>query len=98
MFYEFSMWYVKCENIEVNSARANARIKLQHPFTDVKMRKRSKAMVIRLPKLSISSDSYFYSLLMCFLPHRKENEILQKGNGTFDSARESFIAKKIQCH
>lgn len=61
------------------------------------MRKRVKCVIIRLPKLPMFSDDYFYSLLMAFLPHRNEKDMLRGTDNSacpFENAREAFIAKK----
>lgn len=80
--FEFSQWYVKCADkdvdISVASSSRQPRIRLRPPFQHVIMRKRLKFLIIRLPKLPLSSDDYFYSLLMCFLPHQNEEELAQK--------------------
>lgn len=93
-FYEFAMWFVKCEKPIQLSPRANIRIQLLSPFSNIYMRKREKSLILRMPKLSIATDAYFYSLLLRFLPHRQENNILSTGNGQFKGAREAFIAKQ----
>ena len=77
-FYEFAQWYVKCEKPRQLTQRASIRIQLQDPFIETYMRKRLKSVVIRLPKFSIFNDAYFYSLILCFLPHRKEEDVLKK--------------------
>lgn len=78
--YEFAMWYVKCEKPKSNapiarqSNRRQVKIQLLEPFENIYMRKRVKSLIIRLPKFQISSEDYFYSLLMAFFPHRFEEQ------------------------
>lgn len=78
--YKFAQWFIKCDEpkssqLNTGKRKAEKRIQLIKPFQDTFMRRRVKFVIIRLPKLSISSDDYFYSLLMSFLPHRNENDI-----------------------
>lgn len=68
------------------------------------MRKRTKALIVRLSKTKFHCDDYFYGLLMAFLPHRTENDILQNTDTENDilqntdtplvSAKEAFIQKQ----
>ncbi|KAJ8307824.1 hypothetical protein KUTeg_014607 [Tegillarca granosa] len=74
-----------------NSSPVNA-----YDFENVFMRKRTKAIIIRLPRLPLSSDDYFFSLLMSFLPHRNDKDILFNHPSPFSHARDAFIAKKDQ--
>ena len=53
------------------------------------MRKRTTASVVRFPSFSVISDDYYYSLLMLFLPHITEVDLI----GTYSSAKEAFEAK-----
>ncbi|CAC5408744.1 unnamed protein product [Mytilus coruscus] len=94
-FYEFAQWFVKCKKPRQLTQKASIRIQLQDPFSETYMRKRLKCVVIKLPKFSVFNDAYFYSLILCFLPHRKEQDILKKNESQlYDSAHDSFISKK----
>lgn len=96
--FEFSQWYVKCADkdvdISVASSSRQPRIRLRPPFQHVIMRKRLKFLIIRLPKLPWSSDDYFYSLLMCFLPHQNEELTQTNQTSKYSTARDAFIAKR----
>jgi hypothetical protein len=97
--FEFSQWYVKSADKDLDISGASSlkqpRIRLKPPFQHVIMRKRLKSLIIRLPKLPLSSDDYFYSLLMCFLPHKSEEELLQRNQTSkYSTARDAFIAKR----
>lgn len=96
--FEFSQWYVKCADkdvdISVASSSRQPRIRLRPPFQHVIMRKRLKILIIRLPKLPWSSDDYFYSLLMCFLPHQNEELTQKNQTSKYSTARDAFIAKR----
>lgn len=97
--FEFLQWYVKCADkdvdISVTSSSRQPRIRLRPLFQHVIMRKRLKVLIIRLPKLPLSSDDYFYGLLMCFLPHQNKEELVQKNQTSkYSTARDAFIAKK----
>lgn len=92
---EFTEWNVKCKNAETKYSSASYRITLKHPFEKVYMRRRRKTVVVRLPKLSISCDEYYYSLLMSFLPFKNESTLMAKSNGTVhESSKTAFLDKK----
>jgi len=94
--YEFAQWYVKCErpkNINHKGRKLEERIQLLQPHHDIFMRKRTKALIVRLSKTKLHCDDYFYGLLMAFLPHRTENDILQNTDTPLVSAKEAFIQK-----
>lgn len=94
-FYEFAMWYKKCNDEKTGSVRANPRVRLCDKFRNVVMRKRNKPAVIRTPKFSSNSDDYFYSLLLLLLPHSKEQELLKSTDNTrFENAMTAFCVKK----
>lgn len=88
--YYFASWYIKCQP-PVNTGRVNT-CRLQRIFIsgpDIWMRKRGRAAVIRYPTFSITTDDYYYSLLMLLLPHRDESNIMRN----YASAREAFLAQ-----
>lgn len=97
--FEFSQWYVKFADkdvdISVTSSSKQPRVRLRPPFQHVIVRKRLTFLKIRHPKLPLSSDDYFYSLLMCFLPHQNEEELVQNNQTSkYSTARDAFIAKR----
>ena len=57
------------------------------------MRRRTKAAVIRMPKVAKHTENYYYTCLTLFFPHRCESEFLSD----FTCARDSFI-ERMQTH
>lgn len=51
--------------------------------------KRRHPVCIRPTHMSPNTEEYFYSLLLLYLPHRNEDDLLSG----FDNAREAFLAK-----
>lgn len=88
--YFFASWYIKCPrpaDTQSVSTRRHERIFISGP--DIWMRKRGRAAVIRYPTFSVTTDDYYYSLLMLLLPHRDESNIM----GDYGSARDAFVAQ-----
>ena len=56
------------------TARMHERIYIS--AYDIWMRRRKHAAIVRYPTFSVSSDDYYYSLLMLMLPHTQESELL----------------------
>lgn len=56
------------------------------------MRKRSRPATVRVPyfKAATAPENFYYSLLVQYLPYRKEDDILQD----FNSAKDAFLAKE----
>ena len=51
---------------------------------------------LRTPKLPMTSDAYFYSLLVLFLPPKLENDILlnTEDDTVHESAQDAFLQKR----
>ena len=58
------------------------------------MKQRSKFAIVRYPQYPISSEDYFYSLLLLTLPHRDEEYLL---NG-YETAKDAFFGKERYLH
>lgn len=98
--FEFSQWYVKFADkdvdISVTSSSRQPRVRLKPPFQHDIVRKRLKLLKIRLPKLPLSSDDYFYSLLMCFLPHQNDEELVPKNQTSNIAQQEMHLLLKYR--
>ena len=89
-YYSFASWYKRSDlNDNPKTARAQPRFYLQPPLSDIKMQKRVKHAVIRVPKLQEGTEDYYYSNLLLYLPHRNESELLFESS----NAKEAFIKK-----
>lgn len=80
-YYKFAQWYVKCP------LGSNNMI-----LTDKSacVRKKRHFACIRTSCISIHTNEYYYSLLLQFLPHREEFELVEN----YTNAKEAFLAKK----
>ena len=82
--FSFARWYIFCEK----PRRPNANVIKINNFEEY-ARKRKSPAVIRLPKLSKSSDEYYYSLLMLALLNRDESELISP----FTDSKTAFSEK-----
>ena len=87
--YEFASWYIKCAAPSQGMVTARMHERIYISAFDTWMRRRKHAAVVRYPTFSVSSDDYYYSLLMLMLPHSQESELL----AGFESAKDAFMAK-----
>ncbi|CAC5384758.1 unnamed protein product [Mytilus coruscus] len=86
-FYEFAQWYVKCDApkcLHSKGRKPQERFKLLQPHHNLFMRKRTKALIVRLSRTKLHTDEYFYGLLLAFLPHRIESDILKNTDVEYD--------------
>lgn len=92
--HEFSAWFVRCcapAGCKPSRARLE-RIKISEPY-NIWMRSRSKSAVVRFFQVKKYTDDYYYSLLVLFLPHINESNILMNNNhSSYENAREAFKA------
>lgn len=89
-FYEFVSYFIR--NTYSIKRASNERIHIEGEF-NFEMRKRTKQAVVRIPSIQKHTDDYCYSILVLFLPHRHENDILSNNDSKFDIAKEAFLAK-----
>ena len=61
--------------------------------TIIFIRKRTKALIVRLSKSKLHTDEYFFGLLLAFLPHRNESDILMIVDDPFFTAKDAFLHK-----
>lgn len=98
-FYEFAQWYVKCDApkcLHSKGRKPQERFKLLQPHHNLFMRKRTKALIVRLSRTKLHTDEYFYGLLLAFLPHRIESDILKNTDVEYDPflcAKDAFLHK-----
>lgn len=72
--------------------QSNTRRPLITLLNESKMVVRTVPAVVRVPYFIAASDpeSFFYSLLLQYMPHRSETELLEG----FDNAKEAFLARE----
>lgn len=52
-------------------------------------KKNAKAIIVRVQNFPVSSNEYFYAMLLLLLPHRNEKDFCEP----FDSYKEAFMHK-----
>lgn len=82
----FASWYTKCP-ASISIRQKSERVYIQR--YDVWVKRRTKFAVVRFPTFSVSSDAYYFALLMLLLPFRIESDLLSG----YDCAKDAFVAK-----
>ncbi|WAR21722.1 hypothetical protein MAR_015696 [Mya arenaria] len=80
----FASWYIKCP--------PSKNVVVKNDFTSkntIYGLGRKLYSIVRFPMFSVSSDNYYFTLLMLLLPFRNECELIDD----YSSAKEAFIAK-----
>ena len=91
--YEFAEWYVTSE--KQSKDNEDKCLSLLPHFPDKCVCKRNTFFVIRTPKFTLASDDYYYNLLLLFIPHQCENELLKGSSGQiYQSAKDAFYNKQ----
>ena len=89
----FSVWYDLDTRSDgtVQDTVMQPRIQLQNDLGWVRLRRKQACLRIPVQTPESHGDDYYYSLLLLYIPWRKEPEDLLHGYGT---AMEAFIARK----
>ena len=87
--HRFASWYHVCLNTQVTITLSTAqpRYKLNFPYHQKTIRKRTKFLIIRTLNLRETSNDYFYSCLLLYKTHRNESCLLEG----YNSAEEAFV-------
>ncbi|WAR07965.1 hypothetical protein MAR_017923 [Mya arenaria] len=81
----FASWFTKCP-ASISTRQKSERVFIQR--YDVWVKRRTK-FAVRFPTFSVSSDAYYFALLMLLLPFRIESDLLSG----YDCAKDAFVAK-----
>ena len=87
----FAVWYdVDIQGVgKAGNGPEQARNQLQNDMGSVHPRRKQACLRITVQSVESHGDDYYYSLLLLYIPWRKEPEDLLKGHS---SAMEAFIA------
>ena len=73
--HDFASWYTRDSGPQRPSAKL-PRYKLQSPYNNIVFRRRQHNVIIKPSHVKQTTDDYYYSCLLLYLPHTTENQLL----------------------
>ena len=73
--HDFASWYARDSGPQRPSAKL-PRYKLQSPYNNIVFRRRQHNVIIKPSHVKQTTDDFYYSCLLLYLPHTTENQLL----------------------